>query len=71
MSTAQLDLNHLSPIFSGHESSPTVFDQLVLPSGYREMILSLIAQHYRTKEASLTPDSAGLVDIVRGKGQYP
>jgi hypothetical protein len=48
------------------ERKETVFDQLVLPPGHKEMVLSLIAQHYRDKESG-TADTEQ-VDIVRGKG---
>ncbi|KAK4174387.1 hypothetical protein QBC36DRAFT_42236 [Triangularia setosa] len=43
------------------------FDQLVLPDGYKDMVLSLISQHYRDK-ASQT-GRKGQVDIIRGKGE--
>ena len=42
------------------------FDQLVLPPGHKDMVLSLIAQHFRDKESAAR--SAEQVDIVRGKG---
>jgi hypothetical protein len=45
----------------------TAFDQLVLPDGHKEMVLALIAQHFRDKE-SATADKEQ-VDIVRGKGK--
>ncbi len=48
------------------ESTQTAFDQLVLPQGHKEIVLSLIAQHYRDKESG-TADTEQ-VDIVRGKG---
>ena len=40
------------------------FDQLVLPPGHKDMVKSLITQHFRDKE------SGGMehTDIVRGKG---
>ncbi|KAI0907575.1 hypothetical protein F4823DRAFT_602608 [Ustulina deusta] len=44
-----------------------IFDQLVLPQGHKEMIKSLIAQHFRDKQ-----NAAGrgdLWDLVRGKGK--
>ncbi|KAK0726113.1 hypothetical protein B0H67DRAFT_572356 [Lasiosphaeris hirsuta] len=65
---AQLDLAYLSPV-NGPRVSQTAFDRLVLPSGYKDMILSLIAQHYRGKESSSTAGDAEQVDIVRGKGK--
>lgn len=44
----------------------SVFDRLVLENGYKEMILSLTAQHFRDKEPSMGPTKQ--VDIVKGKG---
>lgn len=72
-----MDLAHLSYIrgtrHDGHsgdkgqtELRETAFDQLVLEKGHKDMLLSLVAQHYRSKE-SLTAASEQ-VDIVRGKG---
>jgi hypothetical protein len=43
----------------------TAFDQLVLPPGHKQMVLSLIAQHFRDKESRINEHEA---DIVRGKG---
>ena len=48
---------------SGNETS---FDQLVLPEGHKGMLKSLVAQHFRDKEASMAHAEQG--DIVRGKG---
>ncbi|KAI0116394.1 hypothetical protein GGR51DRAFT_574691 [Nemania sp. FL0031] len=75
---AQLDLTHLSEIepfevkTSGDENSNEnskehrlAFDELVLPDGHKDMILSLVTQHFRNKE-SLHNEQA---DIVRGKGK--
>lgn len=45
----------------------TAFDQLVLPEGHKEMVMSLIAQHFRDKD-SLSAEKEQ-VDIVRGKGR--
>lgn len=49
------------------DEGKTAFDQLVLPPGHKEMVLSLIAQHYRDKESGNTDTDQ--VDIVRGKGR--
>lgn len=50
------------------EKSPkrpeTAFDQLVLPKGHKEMVLSLIAQHFRNKVSA-----SDQRDIVQGKGR--
>ncbi|KAJ2985633.1 hypothetical protein NUW58_g5428 [Xylaria curta] len=59
----------------GHEVAPTVeeeshtvFGQLVLPKGHKEMVKSLIAQHFREKESVSKEDrDSQQVDIVRGK----
>lgn len=52
------------------ERPETAFDQLVLPSGHKRMLLSLVAQHFRDKEATseqgIREDDR--TDIVRGKG---
>ncbi|KAK5989730.1 hypothetical protein PT974_07989 [Cladobotryum mycophilum] len=45
----------------------TAFDRLVLPKGHKEMVLSLIAQHFRDKESSTAQTEQ--VDLVRGKGK--
>lgn len=47
----------------------TAFDQLVLEKGYKKMILSLTAQHFRDKECST--GATKQVDIVKGKGIQP
>jgi len=46
--------------------SGQAFHQLVLPKGHKDIILSLIAQHYRDKESSAGETEQ--VDIIRGKG---
>ncbi|KAF5000735.1 hypothetical protein FDECE_11147 [Fusarium decemcellulare] len=52
------------------EKPETAFDQLVLPEGHKDMVLSLIAQHFRDKEsASKESRETQQVDIVRGKGK--
>lgn len=43
------------------------FDRLVLQSGHKEMIISLITQHFRNKEASTGHKEQ--FDIVKGKGR--
>lgn len=42
------------------------FDRLVLQDGHRDMIVSLITQHFRDK--AIATASRGQVDIVKGKG---
>ncbi|KLU87170.1 hypothetical protein MAPG_06173 [Magnaporthiopsis poae ATCC 64411] len=45
------------------EDGKTAFGQLVLPPGHKEMVTSLVTQHFRDKA------SGGNADIVRGKGK--
>lgn len=42
------------------------FDLLVLPPGHREMVESLVTQHFLNKASSY--DETDEVDIIRGKG---
>lgn len=74
---AQLDLSYLSEVpASGidsaqadddvNEGSHGAFAQLVLPKGHKEMVLSLISQHFRNKQSPESNDEN--LDIVRGKG---
>ncbi|KAJ6444611.1 ABC transporter [Purpureocillium lavendulum] len=76
---AQLDLSHLKPIEScsrriddansdddGSDEDledKSAFGRLVLPTGHKKMVMSLIAQHFRNKGGR---DEQ--TDIVRGKG---
>ncbi|KAI3325241.1 hypothetical protein HD806DRAFT_533834 [Xylariaceae sp. AK1471] len=75
---AQLDLTHLSEVQpSGTKDENNkrpdedlkapapAFNQLVLPPGHKDMILSLITQHFRDKELNHNNQA----DIVRGKGK--
>ena len=82
---AKLDLECLKPVGSGNmknddesvsenvgavdDDTEASFDQLVLPKGHKEMVLSLVAQHFRNKETVATVRDQ--FDIVRGKGQNP
>lgn len=52
------------------ERSETAFDQLVLPPGHKRMLLSLVAQHFRDKDATSQQGDGedDQTDIVRGKG---
>lgn len=45
----------------------TAFDQLVLPEKHKDIVVSLVAQHYRDKESAAKDYEQ--VDIVRGKGK--
>jgi hypothetical protein len=50
------------------EDDKTAFGRLVLPPGHKNMVLSLISQHFRNKAAQRDRDRDEQVDIVRGKG---
>jgi hypothetical protein len=48
---AQLDLTYLK--YENKDSSKTIelaFNRLVLPEGHREMVKSLVTQHFRDKQ---------------------
>ncbi|KAK4448913.1 hypothetical protein QBC34DRAFT_300198 [Podospora aff. communis PSN243] len=73
----QLDLTYLTDIqpslfqYSNtgdddNETDQTSFDRLVLPDGHKDMILSLVTQHFRDKESAKNETD---LDIVRGKGK--
>ncbi|KAI8718086.1 Protein MSP1 [Fusarium sp. LHS14.1] len=76
---AQLDVDYLSDVTdnseggisaSGDDSDEedqTAFGRLILPKGHRQMVLSLISQHFRNKASQKGRDEQ--VDIVRGKGK--
>ncbi|KAM0229115.1 hypothetical protein ACHAPO_010271 [Fusarium lateritium] len=78
-SWAKLDLAHLTHVTDSTEDAPvvddeteddkTAFGQLVLPSGHKNMVLSLISQHFRNKAMQRERDKDEQVDIVRGKGK--
>ncbi|KAM0263545.1 hypothetical protein ACHAQJ_001164 [Trichoderma viride] len=63
---AKLDLKYLSPVDEGR-SKKTAFDQLVLPTGHKDIVHCLVAQHFRDKAARVSDNEE--VDIVRGKGK--
>ncbi|TLS26551.1 hypothetical protein PpBr36_05491 [Pyricularia pennisetigena] len=77
---AWLDLEYLSDVVSsveGGKAYPTssdddeedhgAFGQLVLPDGHKNMVLSLVSQHFRNKHKAQGKDEQ--TDIVRGKGK--
>ncbi|KAF5644913.1 TOB3 (member of AAA-ATPase family) [Fusarium sp. NRRL 52700] len=59
---AKLDLTYLGPM-----KDQNTFDLLILPPGHREMVESLVTQHFLDKASS--SDETDEVDIVRGKGK--
>ena len=83
MYSAQLDLTHLTDIvgsggndtLGANESDDetdtdddkSAFGRLVLPGGHKDMVLSLVSQHFRNKKNQQGKDEQ--VDIVRGKGR--
>ena len=74
--TAQLEVSFLSHVnpergAGGHDETPQSalekpFDQLVLPRGHKELVVSLISQHFRNKESAALRKKQ--TDIIRGKG---
>jgi hypothetical protein len=53
---------------SAHETEDedySAFSQLVLPEGHKDMVKSLVAQHFRNKDSQEEQQ----VDIVSGKGE--
>ena len=78
MQQAQLDLTYLTDVRpSGYEDAAggdsheggelrTAFDRLVLPDGHKDVILSLVTQHFRDKKSA--KNEGDYADIVRGKG---
>ncbi|KAL7924422.1 hypothetical protein ACQKWADRAFT_286697 [Trichoderma austrokoningii] len=63
---AKLDLKYLTPVAEGLKKK-TAFDQLVLPTGHKDIVHCLVAQHFRDKAARVSDNEE--VDIVRGKGK--
>ncbi|KAK3299631.1 uncharacterized protein B0H64DRAFT_355851 [Chaetomium fimeti] len=76
---AQLDVSRLTDVRhfehqygaigasnEGDELS-TPFDRLVLPDGHKDVILSLVTQHFRNRKSA--QNEGDFVDIVRGKGK--
>lgn len=48
------------------ENPNEFFDQLVLPEGHKDLVKSLIAQHFRDKASAQY--GSDQTDIIRGKG---
>lgn len=63
-SLAVLDLDKITEVATLGDADG--FDQLVLPSGHKDMVKSLIRQHLRDKNSG--PADNDQMDIVRGKG---
>ncbi|UZP36826.1 hypothetical protein NXS19_004642 [Fusarium pseudograminearum] len=65
---AQLDLSFLSyENADARTLSVNAFNRLELPDGHREMVKSLVVQHFRSKQTSFTKDEQ--TDLIKGKGK--
>lgn len=72
---AKLDISHLTyngSFIAGRSSdhagnAKTSFEQLVLPPGHKDLVKSLIAQHFRNK--AFAGSYQKQTDIIRGKGK--
>ncbi|KAK8054514.1 hypothetical protein PG994_009581 [Apiospora phragmitis] len=65
---AKLDLTYLRyGNKEARDSTLSAFDRLELPDGHRQMVRSLVTQHFRGKRASNKKDAR--TDIIRGKGK--
>lgn len=76
---AQLDITGLTypntlkkPIFGDDETGDAenpddFFEQLVLPKGHKDLVKSLIAQHFRYRASAQS--GSDQTDIIRGKGK--
>lgn len=56
-------------LHEGEEAPQQAFEQLVLPEGHKNIVLSVISQHYRNRDSGRR--SFDQSDIVRGKGKRP
>lgn len=64
---AQLDLTNLR--YENRDlrkSTLSAFDRLELPDGHRDMVRSLVTQHFRDRKTAKVRDDR--TDVVRGKG---
>lgn len=75
---AKLDLAYLREESEENRSSiMNAFDRLVLPDGHKEMVKSLVTQHFRDKRgrgksANSKTDTDVKIELIQGKGtQYP
>ncbi|KAH6867876.1 hypothetical protein B0T10DRAFT_569217 [Thelonectria olida] len=65
---AQLDLSYLK--YENEDSSKcvlTAFESLVLPKGHREMVRSLVTQHFRDKQSALAKEERSISSVVKGR----
>lgn len=56
-----------------NNATRSAFDQLALPDGHRDMVESLVTQHFRERKLAVKGQQEDeLFDLVRGKGaQFP
>lgn len=52
---------------AGRSGDKTAFAHLVLPKGHKDMVFSLVSQHFRNKASQKHRDDG--MDIVKGKGR--
>ncbi|KAL6918442.1 hypothetical protein FSST1_009937 [Fusarium sambucinum] len=65
---AQLDLTFLRyEDADARNLSVNAFERLELPKGHREMVKSLVIQHFRSKQTSFTKNEQ--TDLIKGKGK--
>ncbi|KAI1737676.1 hypothetical protein F4680DRAFT_427597 [Xylaria scruposa] len=65
---AQLDLTFLRyENTDARNSALSAFDRLELPDGHREMVKSLVTQHFRDRQSAFARDDQ--TDLIRGKGK--
>ncbi|KAI0857717.1 hypothetical protein F4860DRAFT_527686 [Xylaria cubensis] len=65
---AQLDLTFLKyENTDARNSALSAFDRLELPDGHREMVKSLVTQHFRDRQSASARDEQ--TDLIRGKGK--
>ncbi|KAF4865651.1 ATPase family AAA domain-containing protein 3-B [Colletotrichum siamense] len=65
---AQLDLNLLRYENSNaRDLTIDAFERLELPEGHRELVQSLVTQHFRNRHSSFTRDEQ--TDLIQGKGK--
>ncbi|KAI0100561.1 hypothetical protein GGR51DRAFT_351928 [Nemania sp. FL0031] len=65
---AKLDLTFLKyENTDARNSARNAFERLELPGGHRQMVKSLVTQHFRGRQATLARDEQ--TDLVRGKGK--
>ncbi|KAH7306005.1 hypothetical protein B0I35DRAFT_454214 [Stachybotrys elegans] len=68
MTYPQLDLSFLHyENANARDLKVGAFDRLELPQGHREMVKSLVIQHFRSKKSVLARDEP--TDLVQGKGR--